>query len=188
MNAKRLAEENIKLAEYIAEKFVKMYDRYDKEEYLSVAYIGLMKEANKFDESKGYKFSTLAYRSIQNEILNLIRYDKKFNKAIGVEKDGHDVSLNEMCNEEEEYIDLLVKDITDKTRFEVEDFISRILLSECCNTEGARARARRSAEIIKLCLLDGYRESEIAPRYGMSRQSVEHVVRKFKHKAKKYII
>ena len=51
--------------------------RLDIEEYYDLAAIGLCKAANNFDETKGFKFSTYAYRCMNNEVLNQIRKESR---------------------------------------------------------------------------------------------------------------
>ncbi len=77
---KQRVDENIKLiyaptrAFYNANEMVRV--KYEFEELLSVSTIALHKAAAKFDESKGYKFSTFAVTSIKYALMGFTRNDK----------------------------------------------------------------------------------------------------------------
>lgn len=67
----RLAVENIKLAYYVAKRFESTKLPY--EDAAGYAMIGLVKASKKFDKHLGFKFSSLAVISMQNEILRPFR-------------------------------------------------------------------------------------------------------------------
>ena len=73
MNEERknqLAEENIAMVYWIVNKRFeyKKISREDKINYIGEGMIGLARAINTFDESKGYKFTTYAYKLINGEI------------------------------------------------------------------------------------------------------------------------
>ena len=69
----------------------------DQDELISVGSIGLLKSIKTYDTLKGHTFSTYAARCIQNEILMLIRSNKKYQNEISIEeKIGTDKDGNEM--------------------------------------------------------------------------------------------
>jgi len=59
-----LAERNVKLVYHLAKRY---RQRNDYDDIVGSGMVGLCKAAKAFDESKGYKFSTLAARCITNE-------------------------------------------------------------------------------------------------------------------------
>lgn len=80
MTKDELISKNIKLAYKLANKYYKMYNnRFEYEEIRSVSFLGLVKAANSFDESKGLAFSTFAFTCIKNEIIYYIRSNLKHN-------------------------------------------------------------------------------------------------------------
>lgn len=98
MNARRiLIEHNLRLVAHI----VKKYSSHDKdcEDMLSIGTIGLIKAIDSFDVNKGIKLATYAARCIDNEILMMMRGDKKQSKdvylyeTIGTDKEGNEISL-----------------------------------------------------------------------------------------------
>ena len=97
-----LIKHNLRLVAYIAKKY-KNYN--DPDELISVGSIGLMKAVKTFSIDKGHSFSTYASRCIENEILMLIRSQKKFSAevsledSIGTDKDGNSISLIDVISE-----------------------------------------------------------------------------------------
>ena len=85
------AAEHLGLVRYIANKYPNM----DFDDAVSAGSLGLVKAANTFDESKGFKFATYAARCINNEILMFIRCEKKHRHGLSI-----DFAIN---NEGEEY-------------------------------------------------------------------------------------
>lgn len=66
----RIVENNLGLAHLLAKKHCRRVRSASYEETLSDAMLGLCIAAKLFDASKGYKFSTYAWRAIQTRIIN----------------------------------------------------------------------------------------------------------------------
>lgn len=92
-----LIERNMRLVAHVAKKY--QYTNYDTEDLLSVGTIGLIKAVNTFKVDRGSRLATYAAKCVENEILMLLRAQKKYSKEvslfepIGVDKDGETVSL-----------------------------------------------------------------------------------------------
>lgn len=70
-------EDHLGLARLIAHKYYNVVkSKYSYDEIESTAYMGLIRAANNFDESKGFKFSSYAIPTIAGEIKRMIRDDK----------------------------------------------------------------------------------------------------------------
>lgn len=115
MTAQQLAEKNISLAHYFANQHKCRGLEY--EEILSIAFVGLVKAANAYDESKGCAFTTLAGTCIKNEIF------MRFRKG-----NHYTVSLDEPVSEGIVLEDTLIGD----DNFE-EGFIERDALLQAMN-------------------------------------------------------
>lgn len=113
-NGDKIAEEklikhNLRLVAHIVKKYNNT--NLDQDELISVGSIGLMKAIKTFDQSKGHTFSTYAARCIQNEILMLIRSNKKFQneisieEKIGTDKDGNEISLIDILQDNKESVE-----------------------------------------------------------------------------------
>ena len=92
-----LIERNMRLVAHVAKKY--QNTDYDMEDLLSVGTIGLIKAVNTFHTDRGSRLATDAAKCVENEILMLLRANKKYSKEvsffepIGVDKDGETVSL-----------------------------------------------------------------------------------------------
>ena len=92
-----LIERNMRLVAHVAKKY--QNTDYDMEDLLSVGTIGLIKAVNTFHTDRGSRLATYAAKCVENEILMLLRANKKYSKEvslfepIGLDKDGETVSL-----------------------------------------------------------------------------------------------
>lgn len=92
-----LIERNMRLVAHVAKKY--QNTDYDMEDLLSVGTIGLIKAVNTFHPDRGSRLATYAAKCVENEILMLLRANKKYSREvslfepIGVDKDGETVSL-----------------------------------------------------------------------------------------------
>jgi len=97
---KTLVEENMYLARAIAGKKKRQLPAHiSYDEILSAAYMGLVEAASRFDESKGFAFTTFAYPRIFGAITDYLR-------QIGWGKRGESViaySLDTPLNDEDMY-------------------------------------------------------------------------------------
>lgn len=92
-----LIERNQRLVAHI----VKKYNANDKDtdDLISIGTIGLIKAIDTFDMSKGIRLATYASRCIENELLMLLRAEKKQSKEvylyepIGADKEGNEINL-----------------------------------------------------------------------------------------------
>lgn len=102
-----LIEHNLRLVAHIAKKYSNSNE--DNEDIISIGTIGLIKGITSFDPSKGTRLATYAARCVDNEILMLMRAQKKtqgdvsLSETIGVDKEGNQIML----------IDILKSDTAD---------------------------------------------------------------------------
>lgn len=153
---KKLVEDNHKLIyAYLYQKDL------DEEEYYDLAAIGLCKAAKKFDPNKGYKFSTLAYKSMQNEILNGMRLEK-LKRCIPKNKLVYYNSETIFSESSEEYINFLPS----KENIE-DDAIFSVFFEWICS----KCKKERDVEILRF-LMEGYTHKEIGDIFNISRQTI----------------
>lgn len=111
-----LVEYNLRLVAHIAKKY-NNFER-DMEDLLSIGTIGLIKAINTYDAEKGNRLVTYASRCIENEILMMLRQERKHSKEfslyepIGTDKEGNEISL------------------LDITEYEDKDILEKIILEE----------------------------------------------------------
>ena len=92
-----LVEYNLRLVAHIIKKYNNL-DR-DIDDLLSIGTIGLIKAINTFDIDKGSRLATYASRCIENELLMMLRQERKCSKEfslydpIGTDKEGNEINL-----------------------------------------------------------------------------------------------
>lgn len=103
-----LVERNLRLVAHIVKKYT--YPGKDIDDLISIGTVGLIKAIDSFDSSKGTRLATYAARCIENEILMLIRNNKKIKgevylqDPIGIDKEGNEISLMDVLSSEEDSI------------------------------------------------------------------------------------
>lgn len=96
----KLVRHNLRLVAHISNKYKSNFS--DADDLISVGSIGLIKAVRNFDPERANNFSTFASRCIENEILMLLRSEKKMQgdlsleTTIGTDKDGNDLSLSDI--------------------------------------------------------------------------------------------
>ncbi len=101
----RLSEKNIKLANYMANKY--QNNGIEFEELLSAAYIGLVKAEKNFNDELGYKFSTFACDCISMEMKKIFSKRKKKTNGVTIisleepiyGEDGEKTVADSICSE-----------------------------------------------------------------------------------------
>ena len=104
----KLIKHNLRLVAHIVKKY--NFAKIEQDELISVGSIGLMKAIKSYDTEKGNSFSTYASRCIQNEILMMVRSQRKFINEISLEdkvktdKEGNEVSLIDVLEDASEHV------------------------------------------------------------------------------------
>lgn len=173
-----LIERNLRLVAYIAKKYCSG-DK-DMEDLISIGTIGLIKGIDSFDASKNIRLATYAARCIDNELLMMLRSEKKSAKdvylydSIGSDKEGNEIQLVDVI----EYRD---EDVVE--RLTTEDHVSQLVrfMEEVLSD--------REKEILQMRYgLQGQKEKtqrEIASLYGISRSYVSRIEKKALAKLRK---
>lgn len=172
-----LIEHNLRLVAHIIKKY-SIHDR-DMEDLLSIGTIGLIKAIDSFDSTKGIRLATYASRCIENELLMMMRNEKKNSKevylyeTIGTDTEGNEISLIDIIESDTE-------DIVEKINRQRE--IKRIL-----NQINIVLSKRELEIIIKRYGLDGsdgMTQRELALSLGISRSYVSRIEKKALEKLK----
>lgn len=101
-----LVKHNLRLVAHISNKYKSNFS--DPDDLISVGSIGLIKAVRSFSPEKANSFSTYASKCIENEILMLLRSEKKlnaevsFDTTIGTDKDGNDMALKDIISDQSE--------------------------------------------------------------------------------------
>ena len=109
-----LMERNLRLVAHIVKKY--MNSGKETDEMISVGIVGLVKAVNTYNFEKGSRLATYAARCIDNELLMLMRGDRKLSREvslydpIGTDKEGNEITLLSILeHEDEDIIDQLDK-------------------------------------------------------------------------------
>ena len=127
----RLIEHNMRLVAHIVKKYSSTAEADD---LISAGSIGLIKALNSYNIEKGAGLSTYAARCIENEILMLLRANKKhisvdsLDETLGSDSDDNDVSLMDTIPEKDE--DDLFANVNNSMLMETIDKIMRQKLTE----------------------------------------------------------
>jgi RNA polymerase sporulation-specific sigma factor len=163
-----LVERNLRLVAHIVKKY--SYPGKEVDDLISIGTVGLIKAIDSFDTSKGIRLATYAARCIENEILMLIRNNKKtkgevyLQEPIGVDKEGNEISLMDVLSSDDDSIIEIVE-----TKIQVKKLYSKI--------ESSLAKRERLVIEMRYGLTDGKPKTqrEIAKLLGISRSYVSRI-------------
>lgn len=174
-----LIEHNLRLVAHIVKKY-NSQDR-DLDDLISIGTIGLIKAVNTFDEKKGGRLVTYAARCIENELLMMLRQEKKLLREvslyepIGTDQEGNHISLMDIiCTDEAAMI---------------EQFIYKHYLGRLNEMVDCLSDDREREIIIKRYGLDGgdpRTQKEVAAELGISRSYVSRIEKRALKKLKTY--
>lgn len=173
-----LVEYNLRLVAHIVKKY-NNFDR-DTDDLISIGTIGLIKAINTYDIQKGNRLVTYASRCIENELLMMLRQERKCSKEfslyepIGTDKEGNEINLLDI-------VESNVSDITEQ--LSLEDDIRHLYISIKDNL------TEREIKILTLRYgLFGQKpltQREIARNLNISRSYVSRIEKKALEKLKK---
>lgn len=99
-----LVEKNMRLVAHMIKKYA--CAEKDTQDLISVGTIGLIKAVNTFNPDKKIRLATYAAKCIDNEILMMLRNDKKkmrelsLYEPIGTDKEGNDITFIDVVGDE----------------------------------------------------------------------------------------
>ena len=104
-----LIERNLRLVAHIVKKY--MNSGKETDEMISVGIVGLVKAVNTYNFEKGSRLATYAARCIDNELLMLMRGDRKLSREVSLyDPIGNEITLLSILeHEDEDIIDQLDK-------------------------------------------------------------------------------
>ena len=100
-----LIKHNLRLVAHVAKKY---QGAEETDDLISVGSIGLIKAINTYEPDKGTQLATYTARCIENEILMLLRANKKYKNnvsiydSVGTDKDGNELTLIDLLSEKED--------------------------------------------------------------------------------------
>ncbi len=166
----KLISHNLRLVAHIVKKYTYSLEADD---LLSVGTIGLIKAIDTFDYGKKVQLSTYAARCINNEILMLIRSNKKHKNV---------VSLNSLTSNNDEDKDLELKDVLASDDEEIFSQVENNLIMQKIKNIIATKLDKREQAVIKLRYgIDcekALTQKEVAQELGISRSYISRIENK----------
>lgn len=170
-NAKKiLIHHNLRLVAHI----VKKYNQADEaDDLISVGSLGLIKAINSYKSNHGTQFSTYAAKCIENEILMLIRANKKHKSNISIE---------DILGTDDENNELTIGDLSYDEDVNIENQVEGKFVSEKLMVILEKFLSKRECEII--CLRYGLNsnpiltQQEVADKLGISRSYISRLEKK----------
>ena len=163
----KLIKHNLRLVAHVSKRY---RNSFAQDELISVGSIGLLKAIKSYNYDKGSSFSTYATRCINNEILMLIRSEKKHNNqvylddAISIDKDGNEISLIEVLSDQCE---------------EIESIVDNKIMFEKILTIINKKLSDREKEVVfmryGICGYSQYTQFEISEILGISRSYISRI-------------
>ncbi len=175
----KLINHNMRLVVHIVKKYS---GAAETDDLISVGSIGLIKAINTYSLDKGTQLATYTARCIENEILMLLRANKKFKNDIslsdpvGADKDGNELTLMDLLCEKEDTVFSQVDKCIEREKFL--NFIKSVLTKR---------------EYTVLCLRYGlkgeknYAQREVASFLKISRSYISRIEKKAIEKLKEAV-
>ncbi len=175
----KLITHNLRLVAHVVKKYT---GSAETDDLISVGSIGLIKAINTYELGKGTGLATYTARCIENEILMLLRANKKFKSDIslsdpvGTDKDGNELSIIDLLSEKDDAVLEQVDKSIEREKFL--EFIRGVLSDR---------------EYTVLCLRFGlkggktYAQREVAKFLKISRSYISRIEKKAVEKLKEAV-
>lgn len=130
----RIIWHNMRLVAHMAKKY--MNADFEMDDLISTGTIGLIKAVKSYNAKKGSKFATYAAKCIDNEILMMLRSDRKRQREvsiyepIGTDKEGNEISLLEIMVSGESDVAQIVE-LNDDVQWLRHAFFEKLNQREC---------------------------------------------------------
>ena len=166
-----LIERNLRLVAHVIRKYQNTSE--DPEDLISIGTIGLIKAVNTFDLDKGGRLVTYAARCIENELLMMLRQEKKILREvslyepIGTDQEGNHISLLDIISTDEAAL--------------VDQYLHKYYLSHLEQEVFLLEDSRERTIILKrygLCGNKPHTQKEVAAMMGISRSYVSRIEKK----------
>jgi len=165
-----LIQHNLRLVAHVVKKYNQSEEA---EDLISVGCLGLIKAINSYKLNHGTQFSTYAAKCIDNEILMLIRANKKHKGNLSIE---------DVLGADDENNEITIADLNYDVDDDVEKLVNQKLVSE--NLEKVLKKCLTKREYQIMCLRYGLfgnpilPQREVAEKLGISRSYISRLEKK----------
>ena len=176
-----LIERNLRLVAHIVKKYIS--PGRDTDDLIAIGIIGLVKAVNTFQSGKGSLLGTYAARCIDNELLMMLRTERKLNKEIslyepiGTDKEGNEISFIDVIEDSSDNI--LECMILSERKRKMYEAIDRVLNNREKEIICRRYGLRGNREVT---------QREIGKDMGISRSYVSRIEKKSLEKLRRHIM
>ncbi len=175
----KLINHNMRLVAHIVKKYS---GSAETDDLISVGSIGLIKAINTFDVEKGSGLATYTARCIENEILMLLRANKKHKndvslyEPVGSDKDGNELVLMDLLYEKEDAVFAPVERKIEREKFiaQLEKLLSKREFTVICLRYGLKCQR-------------SYAQREVAKFLKISRSYISRIEKKAIEKLKEAV-
>ena len=175
-----LIERNLRLVAHIVKKYIGTGR--DMDELIAIGIVGLVKAVNTYRVEKGSRLGTYAARCIDNELLMLLRNERKLSREIslyepiGTDKEGNEIRFMDVVEDtSENLLDVMMLDERIQKMYAgVEQVLSEREREIVCKRYG-------------LFGCEEVTQREIGKRMGISRSYVSRIEKKALQKLRHYI-
>ncbi len=175
----KLINHNMRLVAHVVKKYS---GSAETDDLISVGSIGLIKAINTFEPSKGSQLATYTARCIENEILMLLRANKKYKNdvslfdPVGADKDGNELTLMDLLSEKEDVVFASVDKSIERERFikQLEKLLTKREFTVICLRYGLKYER-------------SYAQREVARFLKISRSYISRIEKKAIEKLKEAV-
>lgn len=174
-----LIQHNLRLVAHIVKKY---NGTEEADDLISAGSLGLIKAINTYQTGHGTQFSTYAARCIENEILMLLRVNKKHKNTVSIEE--------ALCSDGEDN-ELSILDLAYEPENDLNDEVNKVMLCEALTEILKKYLTSREYQILSMRYglndTPALTQREVAKHLGISRSYISRIEKKALETLRKHL-
>lgn len=174
-----LIQHNLRLVAHIVKKY---NGTEEADDLISAGSLGLIKAINTYKTGHGTQFSTYAARCIENEILMLLRVNKKHKNTVSIEE-----TLCSDCEDNE----LSIIDLAFEPEKDIDDEVNKVMLCEALTDILKKHLSLREYQILSMRYglndTPALTQREVAKHLDISRSYISRIEKKALETLRKHL-